>query len=261
MKKIRALIADDEKFARDGIVMLISKLSDVEVIATCCNGEEAINAINDFRPDLVFLDVQMPGMSGLDVIRTLPPAQMPLTIFVTAYDKHALQAFEVNAIDYLLKPFTDERFYAAIERAKNLLRTTDAKDRDEKLSTLLDYMSSHESRVQMPYLKKIMITEGGRIIFLSIEEIQWIEASDYYVMLHLSDKKHLIRETMATLESKLDPDQFVRIHRSSIVNINLIKELQPYGKEDYQVIMRDGRKLKMGRNWFKKLEQRLGRYS
>jgi two-component system LytT family response regulator len=259
MTSIRVLIVDDEKLARDGISLLLSTQRDMIVVGECSNGEEAVAAITALKPDIVFLDIQMPAINGFDVIKTLDPSVTPLIIFVTAYDKHALDAFDVNAIDYVLKPFTDERFYKALERARAQWKKTDILNQQEKLNALLQYVQ--KSDPAQAYVKKFMVTEAGRIIFLAVEEIQWIEAADYYVLLHLAEKSHLIRETMNALEEKLHPDLFVRIHRSSIVNINCIKELAPYGKEDYQVTLHNGRKLKMGRSWFKKLENKLGRYT
>jgi two-component system LytT family response regulator len=260
MSNIRVLIVDDEKLARDGISLLLSKQLDITVVGECNNGEEAVASITALQPDIVFLDIQMPAMNGFEVIKALHPSVTTLIIFVTAYDKHALDAFEVNAIDYLLKPFTDERFYKALERGRSQWKKADAVNQHEKLNALLQYVQQKSDPAQA-YVKKFMITEGGRIIFLPVEEIQWIEAADYYVLLHVAEKSHLIRETMNALEEKLHPDVFVRIHRSSIVNLNCIKELEPYGKEDYHVTLLNGRKLKMGRNWFKKLEKKLGRYT
>jgi two-component system LytT family response regulator len=260
MSEIQIVVVDDEKLAREGISLLLSKQSGVKVVGECSNGKDAIETITALQPDLVFLDVQMPLMNGFEVIKELNATQAPLFIFVTAYDKHALEAFEMNAVDYLLKPFTDERFFKALEKGKTELYKKDAVDQNKKLNALLTYVQNQQP-VPQTYLKRLMVKEGGRIIFLQTEEIRWIEAADYYVLLHFAGKSHLIRETMTSLEEKLHPDQFVRIHRSSIVNINWIKELQPYGKEDYQVVMLDGHKLKMGRNWFKKLENKLGRYT
>jgi len=257
MDEIRVIVVDDERIHREGISLLLSNCPGVCVIKECSQGEEAVVAILGMQPDIVFLDVQMPLMNGFDVIRVLPAASVPVIIFVTAFDKHALEAFEVNAVDYLLKPFTDERFFKALERGKLQLKKTN--DTNDGVVPLVQYL---QNKPFIPaYQKRMMVKDGGKIIFLQTEEIIWIEAADYYVVLHFADKSHVIREAMSNLELKLDPEQFVRIHRSSIVNISYIKELQPYGKEDYRVILRNNKQLKMGRSWLKKLESKLGRYS
>jgi two-component system LytT family response regulator len=258
MNEIKIIVVDDEKLAREGISLLLSSDEHVKVIKECINGEEAVQAITELKPDLIFLDVQMPHVNGFEVVRALRIDKIPAIIFVTAFDKHALEAFEVNAIDYLLKPFTDERFFKALERAKLQIRNTTAQKQNDTLAPLLNYLESKQ--LAPKYLKSLMVKEGGRIIFLQTSEIIWIEAADYYVILHLNGVSHVIRETLSYLEENLDPELFSRVHRSSIVNIKYIKEIQPYGKEDFQVLLLNGNKIKMGKSWLKKLESKSSRY-
>ena len=258
MSEIRTIVVDDEKLARDGISLLLSSDKQVKVIKKCGNGEEAVQSIINLKPDLIFLDVQMPLMNGFEVVRALPVDKLPVIIFVTAFDKHALEAFEVNAVDYLLKPFTDERFFKALERAKLQIGNLVAQKRNEGLAPLLSYLESKQ--LTPKYLKSLMVKEGGKIIFLQTNEIIWIEAADYYVILHLNGMSHVIRETLTYLEENLDLELFSRVHRSSIVNIKYIKEIQPYGKEDFQILLLNGSKIKMGKSWLEKLESKSSRY-
>jgi len=237
---IRTLIVDDEPHARTTLRLLTAKDSEIEIVGEAANGPETIDAIRALRPDLVFLDVQIPEKDGFEVLRELRGEGLPRIVFVTAYDQYALQAFEVNAVDYLLKPFDDKRFFVALNRVKEALRTNS----DEPGTRLAALLEAHEERTR---LRRVSIKSGGRIAFLGVEEIDWIEAADQYVELHVGPKTHLLRESMSSLESKLPPDMFCRIHRSTIVNVNRIKELHPQSSGDSVVVLEGGVELKLAR--------------
>jgi two-component system, LytTR family, response regulator len=252
VKKIRALIVDDEPLAREGIGMRLKQEPDVEVIGACKNGREAVTVILREVPDLVFLDIQMPRLDGFGVIEAVGAKQMPHVIFVTAYDEHALRAFEVSALDYLLKPIDGGRFSEALERARSRIRgeTLDAvSERLQKMMTALG--------VERKHLERLSIKSAGRITFLSVDEIDWIEAADNYVHVHAGRESHLLHATMSSLESRLDPNKFLRIHRSTIVNVGRIKELQPMFHGEYRIILKDGAQLTSGRSYRESLQKLL----
>ena len=248
--KIRALIVDDEPLARRRIKSLLAHDSSVDVIGECSDGYKAISSIKELTPDLVFLDVQMPAMDGFEVIKTIGPEQMPTVIFVTAYDHYALRAFEVSALDYLLKPFDRSRFQKTLDRAKTMIRRM---QNDQLLSLLGDLRREHE----VP--DRFIIKSGGRVVFLRVEEIDWMTAVGNYVRLQVGRDSHLMRETMTGMEAKLNSDRFMRIHRSTIVNLDRVKEVQPWAKGEYVVVMRDGTQLIMSRRYRQRLKERLNR--
>ncbi len=257
------LIVDDEPMAREGIRVLLKDDPEVEVVGECADGREAVQAIRDRAPDLVLLDVQMPEVDGLAVVEEVGVQNMPLVIFVTAFDKYALRAFDVAALDYLLKPYDDERFATAVNRAKNQLRRGEVGDLTRRLISLLEKQPGPRGAETAPtvdkYLHRIMLKTGGRVTFLRVEEIDWIEAEGDYVRLHAGGKRHLLRDTMKRLEEQLDPAQFVRTHRCTIVNLDRIKELHPFFHGDYLIVLRDGTELKLSRSRRRSLEDRLGR--
>ena len=250
--KIRALIVDDEPLARKRIRSLLAQDSSVDVIGECSDGYKAVSSISELTPDLVFLDVQMPAMDGFDVIKTIGPERMPTVIFVTAYDQYALKAFEVNALDYLLKPFNRSRFQKTLERAKAMIRQT-GNVNNQLLSLLGDLRREQE----IP--DRFIIKSSGRVVFLRIEEIDWMRTVGNYVRLQVGRDSHLMRETMNGMEAKLNPDRFMRIHRSTIVNLDRVKEVQPWAKGEYVVIMRDGTRLIMSRRYRERLNERLNK--
>ena len=254
--KIRALIVDDEPLARRRIKSLLAHDSSVEVIGECSDGYKAVSCISELTPDLVFLDVQMPAMDGFEVIKTIGPERMPTVIFVTAYDQYALKAFEVNALDYLLKPFDRSRFQKTLERAKSMIRRMQNGDVNNQLLSLLG-----ELRREHGILDRIIIRSGGRVVFLRVEEIDWMSTVGNYVRLHVGRDSHLMRETMTGMEAKLNPDRFMRIHRSTMVNLDRVKEVQPWAKGEYVVIMRDGTRLIMSRRYRERLNERLNKSS
>ncbi len=255
MKTIKTLVVDDEPLARERLTGLLQPLEDVDVVGQCRDGEEAILAIHDLAPDLVFLDIQMPGMSGFDVIDAIGTDRMPLVIFVTAYDQHALHAFEVRALDYLLKPFDRERFADALQRARRQLERDETGDISRRLLALVK-----DLRRDQPRAERLVVKSGGRLFFLRADEIDWVEAAGNYVRLHVGGTSHLLRETMTAMESRLDPERFFRIHRSRIVNVDRIQELQPWLNGEYAVMLRTGDRLTLSRGYREKLQERLGQF-
>jgi two-component system LytT family response regulator len=254
MKKIHTLVVDDEPLARERLTSLLSAEADIEVVGQCRDGEEAVTAIVDHTPDLVFLDVQMPAMNGFDVIDAVGPERMPLVIFVTAYDQHALKAFQVRALDYLLKPFDRERFEQALQRARAHIQRDDTGDIGRRLLALVK-----DLRRDKPKTDRLVVKSGGRLFFLRADEIDWIEAAGNYVRLHVGPASHLLRETMNAIEGRLDGEKFIRIHRSRIVNMERIQEMQPWLNGEYAILLRTGTRLTLSRGCREKLQERLGR--
>ena len=252
--RTRVLIADDEPLARERLRMLLAKEDGVEIAGECENGPAAVAAIQKLAPDLVFLDVQMPGATGFEVIENIGARRMPPVIFVTAYDRYALRAFDVHAIDYLLKPFDRERFQQALARARQLLERKDAGELERRLLALVQDLRSTPQRPE-----RFVIKSGGRVFFVRTDEIDWVEAAGNYVKLHVGADAHLLRETMNALEAQLDPDVFYRIHRCHIVNIERVKELQPWFNGEYVVFLRSGARLTLSRGYREKLQDRIGR--
>lgn len=235
---MKVAIVDDEPLARERIRTLLAHEADVEVVAECGEGRLAVEAVQALRPDLLFLDVQMPGMDGFDVLTALGVPRLPITIFVTAYDRYAIQAFEVNAVDYLLKPFSPKRLRAALDRARRELEKADGQEVGQRLVSMLEHIGGAKK-----YQRQLVVKQAGRIVFVRVEEIDWIEAEGNYVRLHAGGTSYLIRETMKGIETKLDPEQFVRIHRSTIVQADRIRELQPLFHGEHAVILRNGVRL------------------
>ena len=261
---IRALIVDDEPAARDAIRSLLAGDADIHIVGECADGRTALRAIASTAPELLFLDVQMPEMDGFTMLRQLDPARLPVVVFVTAFDQYALRAFDVHAADYLLKPFDDDRFRDAVSRAKQNVRAGQLGRLSEELRALLDGVmpgapASRTAAPGGPYLKRLVIKSGGRVTLLNVRDIDWIEAEGDYVKIHVAKAWHLLRETMKRLEAQFDPARFVRIHRSTIVNVERIKELQPYFRGEYVVILHDGKSLKLSRGYKEHLESVLGR--
>ncbi len=252
--KIRTLIVDDEPLARERIRTLLADESDIEIIGECANGLEAVAAIQSQKTDLVFLDVQMPELDGFGVLEKISAEKMPAIIFVTAYDQYALRAFEVHALDYLLKPFDRERFDQALRRARLQIQQATSGDLNQKLLALLE-----DLRAEKKWLERLVIKSGGRVFFLKIDEIDWIEAAGNYVRLHIQREAHLLRETIKNLETQLDPNKFLRISRSTIVRIDRIKELQPWFHGEYAIILQDGTQLTSSRGYREKLDELLGK--
>ena len=252
MKKVKTLIVDDEPLARERLASLLAAEQDIEIVGQCRDGEEAVTAIHDHSPDLVFLDVQMPHMNGFEVIEAIGLERMPLVIFVTAYDQHALRAFQVKALDYLLKPFDRERFIDALQRARKQIEREETGDLGRRLMALVK-----DLRKDQPRSDRLVVKSGGRLFFLRADEIDWIEAAGNYVRLHVGTTSHLLRETMNAIEARLDPEKFFRIHRCRIVNMERIQELQPWLNGEYAVLLRTGTRLTLSRGYREKLQDRL----
>ena len=251
---MRVMIVDDEPLARERLRQLLEKEADIEVVGESGDGRAALAAIDKQSPDLVFLDVQMPEVDGFGVVAGLKREEMPAIIFVTAYDRFALRAFEVHALDYLLKPFDRERFQTALQRARSHLNRDKTDDLRHRLTDLLA-----DLKPEPKTLGRLAIKTEGRVLFLKTDEIDWIEAADNYVILHAGKESPMHRETMAALESKLPPQKFMRISRSTIVNVERIKEMHPMFHGEYAIILQDGTKLTLSRGYREKLQQLLGK--
>jgi len=272
-RRLRVLVVDDERLPRQRLMRLLEEIPNTECAGECANGRSAVDAIESLMPDLVLLDVRMPGMGGLDVARSLT-GHVPFVIFVTAFDEYALSAFEVHAIDYLLKPVERERFVTAIERARILVSSTTAAQRHERLLALLQgeprLGTAGELReVQDPlgeapplpagepgsFPRRFLVKGDGQMYFVAVDDIDWIEAYGNYVRLHVGKSVHLIRETLGNIERKLDATRFARVHRSSIVNLDRVARMDLWGAGDYVVLLKDGTKLKLSRWYRSRIEQ------
>jgi len=252
--KWRTLIVDDELLARKKIRAFLQEHAEFQVVGECADGVQAVAAIGALRPDLLFLDVQIPGRNGFEVLDCIPDKAQPAVIFVTAFDKYAVRAFEVRALDYLLKPFNKARFANALKRFHERRTRVNGVDRKYELKAALQEIQ-RESRDS----ERILIKSGSRIIFLRKGLIEWVEAQGDYVKFHIGKESHLFRETMTAATEHLDPNRFVRIHRSRIVNLDHVREIRPLWGGDYSVLMRDGTELTMSRTYRTSLQTALGR--
>ena len=261
MDAIRVLIVDDEPAARNALRRLLKQDPEVVVVGEARHGREAVRALEQDGIDVVFLDIQMPDLDGFGVVGAVGAQHMPAIIFVTAFDRHALHAFDVHALDYLLKPFTDERFHEALERAKSTVRHGRLSDASRKLAALLAELGGDGTPTAPPggHINRLAVREGGLVNLLPVRDIDWVEAERDYVRVHVGPKAYVIRETTKHLEGQLDPVRFVRIHRSTIVNIERVRELQPMFKGEYVVVLQDGTALKLSRGYRDHLEAMLGR--
>jgi two-component system LytT family response regulator len=250
---IRTLIADDEPLARERLRTLLVRHTDIEIIGECANGADAIEAISELRPDLVLLDVEMPRMDGFAVLEALDPHKLPAVVFVSAHDQYAVKAFEAHALDYILKPFNEARVDRALHRVRSqLARAPGARAMDHRLVSLLEELRDRRRS------DRLVVKTGGRVVFLRTEDIDWVEASGNYVRLHVGNEAHLLRESMKNMERRLDPSTFVRIHRSAIVNVDRIRELEPWFHGEYIVILRDGTRLTSSRVFSDRLNALIG---
>lgn len=253
-RKIRVVVADDELLARKFIRRMLKQDPEVEIVAECGNGTEAVAVIRKEKPDLVFLDVQMPEMDGFAVLDAVKLDHLPEIIFTTAYESYAIRAFELHALDYLLKPFDQVRFKAALKYAKERFHSHEQEDKRLQIGTLLESI-----RAQQQYLDRVIIRADGRITFLQTREIDWLEADDKYVHLHTGKGTRMVRQTLSAMESQLDPKKFLRVHRSTMVNVDRIKELQPLFNGEHSLILEDGTRLTLSRKYKDKLFELLGR--
>ncbi|HEX2188757.1 MAG TPA: LytTR family DNA-binding domain-containing protein [Longimicrobiaceae bacterium] len=265
MVTMKVLVVDDEAMARRRMLRLLEEEDDVEVVGACGSGGEAVEAIRRLSPDLVLLDVQMPEMDGFSVIDAIGAEQMPAVIFITAYNEYAVKAFEVHALDYLLKPFTTDRFREALERAR-LPRTAQRQVSDTLLSLLEELRAEpHEVRRHLEpgnptYMEWFMVRTKTRVHLIHADTVDWIEADDNYVRLHAGKNTYLIREKISSLAARLDPRRFLRAHRSTIVNIDRIHHLQPWSSGDYLIVLNDGTELRLSRGQRAKLGAHIGEY-
>ncbi|HET8781216.1 MAG TPA: LytTR family DNA-binding domain-containing protein [Pyrinomonadaceae bacterium] len=251
--RIRALVVDDEPLARAMIREMLESDSEVEIVGECANGRDAVEVIKSAAPDIVFLDIQMPEIGGFEVLESFDANIQPYVIFVTAYDQYAVRAFEVHALDYLLKPFDRERFEGAWQRAKSQIKLDRTSRRDQDIIALLE-----ELKAGPRYLERLVIKNGGRVFFLHVQDVHCIEAEGNYVRVYDNQKGYLLRETISSLEEQLDPKQFLRIHRSAIVKIDRIKEMQPWFHGEYRIIMENGKQLALSRNYRSNLQEAVG---
>src|SRR5262249_8558990 len=254
---IKTLIVDDEPLARRNLRVLLEADPQIEIVGECGNGAEAVKAIKSVAPDLIFLDIQMPGMNGFDVLERVGATNIQAIIFVTAFDQFALRAFEFHALDYLLKPFDLIRFEKALRQAKEQIEQREISKLTNKLMALLEARENERERAQpKAYLHRVMIKLANRVVLLKVDEIDWVEADGNYAKLHVGQRSHLLREKMNDLEAQLNPDRFVRIHRSIIVNLDRVKELHPHFNGDYIVVLNDGTKLRLSRSRREHLQER-----
>jgi two-component system LytT family response regulator len=247
---IRTLIVDDEKLARDKLRRLLGKESDIDIIGECSCGTDTVEFINQKDPELVFLDIQMPELNGFEVLGKIKPEKMPTIVFVTAYDQYALDAFNVHALDYLTKPFDQDRLQTALGKVRNQLESSRQGVMDERLLSLLQAL-----RAEKEYPDRLVLKSSGKIYFVKTADVDWVEAAGNYVKIHAARKSHMLRETMTGIEKKLPPDKFLRIHRSSLVNIDSIRELNPLFSGDYLVTLQDDTELTLSRNYHDRLKQ------
>src|ERR1700733_2319456 len=258
--EIRGIIADDEQLARKKLRLLLNSDRRVEVVAECENGRQTVSAIRSFRPDMLLLDIQMPDMNGFEVLSELSSEEMPQVIFTSAYDQYAIRAFERRALDYLLKPFDQDRLHTSVERAIVEIR----KSKDQKFTNrVLELLSSVDSKRQVipEFDERLAIKSNGRVVFLNLDEIHWIEAAANYVRLNTGKDSCLFRETISRVSERLNPASFVRIHRSMIVNISQIKELIPVNSGEYVVVLHSGKELSCSRGYRANLRHLIGKNS
>ncbi|NOX82074.1 MAG: response regulator transcription factor [Alphaproteobacteria bacterium] len=259
--KMRVILVDDEPLALRGLKLRLEEFPEVEIIAECANGREAVKAIKAHTPDLVFLDIQMPGLDGFGVVRALIGGPAPLFVFVTAYDKFAIDAFEANALDYIVKPVDEERLKDALHRAREAKKSAAALGRESQLVELLASLSEDErDRIKelindpawtekQRFSERLSFKDGSKVVVLGADEIEWIDAAGDYMCIHAGGKTHIIRETMKALQQRLDPSRFQRVHRSAIVNVGRVKELHPHSNGEYFLILDNGQELKLSRSY------------
>jgi two-component system LytT family response regulator len=257
---IRTIISDDERLAREKLRILLASEPNIQLVAECQDGQQTLSALRTFRADLLLLDIQMPGMDGFQVLNELSPEEMPIVIFTSAYDQYAIRAFEAHALDYLLKPFDQGRLHHAIERARAELNKTQDRAITHRILDLLSQVKSE--MLPAPSSEgRLVIRAKGRVVFLNLSEIDWIEASANYVQLNVGKESHLYRETIGRISERLNPNHFVRVHRSTIVNVRKIKELIPVNSGEYIVVLKSGKELSCSRSYRSALESMIEKHS
>ncbi|MBV9403860.1 MAG: response regulator transcription factor [Acidobacteriaceae bacterium] len=250
---IKTVVADDEPLARDRIRRLIEADRDLEIVQECRNGTEVLNTLLSREVDLLLLDIHMPGLTGLDVVREMGTRKLPMIVFITAHDQYAISAFEVNAVDYLLKPIESVRFHEALRRVKERKQKNLSLTTDEKFASVLSALESVAGSAHSSYVPRFLVHSGSKDMFVPVDEIAWVEAADYYVCLHVAGKKHLLRESIKKLEGELDPKKFIRIHRSAIVSIDCVREIHREGRSEGWVLLSNGDRVRMSVNGWQKL--------
>jgi two-component system, LytTR family, response regulator len=251
---MRVIIADDEALARDKLRLMLESEPGIQVVAECQDGRETLRELEAYKPDLLLLDIKMPDLDGFEVLSQVSGEDMPMVVFTTAYDRHAVRAFEAHALDYLLKPFDHERLHQAVDRARaEMLKI---KDR-EATQRILNYLS--ETEKQFATGRRLIIKAGGRVVFLNFDEIDWVEAAANYVRIYVGKQGYLLRRGIGEIAERLDPKQFIRIHRSAIVNFQKIKELQPVNSGEYIVVLKDGKELSCSRGYRSGLQHLIDR--
>ena len=248
---LKTMIADDEPLARERLKMLVSTDPDIDIVAECRNGSEVVKELKAAKTDLLFLDIQMPGRNGFEVIEEIGPANMPITVFVTAHDEHAVNAFEVHALDYLVKPIERKRFEQTLARVKERVQLQEAFAAREQISSAVEALRQLASRPEQP--QRFLARNGNTASVVSVSDIEWIEAADYYVCLHAGGKRHLLRESIRALETKLDPNRFIRLHRSAIVNLDHVREIHRDGQAEGWVVLSTGARVRLNRSGWRKL--------
>jgi two-component system LytT family response regulator len=261
MRKIKTLVVDDEILSREGIALLLADDPEIEVIGVCADADTASEIILKEQPDILFLDIQMPGMNGFELLESLQVQKPPLVIFITAFDHFASLAFDVEAIDYIIKPFNNDRFYKAVAKVKKQLGQLSALEINDRLNNIISKLENTQAPGTTPspkYFERMMVKTGDRMFLVKVKDVDWFEAQDYYIAIHTGKETHLIRKTMTQLEGELDPSQFIRIHRSTIVNINKVKTISAHFNNESVVLLEDDTKLKMSQAYKAKLHQALG---
>lgn len=252
MNKIKTLIVDDEVLAREKLAIFLQDQEDFEIVDQCTNGMDALQSIRASYPDLLFLDIQMPEMDGMELLRNIDVQKIPCIILVTAYNDYALKAFEYHALDYLLKPFDRERFLMTIKRIKEQMLLHNQKNHNAQLLTYLK-----ESLPNKKYLEKVVVKDGGKIFFVKTKDIEWVESAGNYLKLHVGKNVHMVRESMNAFEQELNPEEFIRIHRSSLVNIEAIHNLESWGNTAFMITLNSGHKVQSGRSYHASIRQKL----
>jgi two-component system LytT family response regulator len=266
LNKIDTLIVDDEALARRGLKLRLDRYEDINVVGQCSNGREALSAIPELNPDLVFLDIQMPGMDGFDVVRQLQGDDMPMVVFATAFDQYAIKAFDVHAVDYILKPLDDDHLSRALQRVRDqLTQRNDASDKQRLLEVISDITGKAPSEMEKlledgvspakQYPEKIAIKDAGEITLVPLTDIEWVDAAGDYMCIHAAGQIHIMRTTMKQLESQLDPALFQRVHRSTLVNLNRVDKICSHINGEYNLVLKGGTRLKMSRSYKDKIQR------
>jgi two-component system LytT family response regulator len=253
---LRTMIADDEPLARERLRLLLASDADLNIVAECRNGSEVVTALKSKQMDLLFLDIQMPGKDGFDVIEEIGPANMPITVFVTAHNQHAVEAFEVHALDYLVKPIERKRLEETLARVKTRAQLEEAFAAREEIHSAVEALRNVTGRNPNP--QRFLARSGNASSVISVNEIEWIEAADYYVCLHAGGKRHLLRESIRALEAKLDANKFIRLHRSAIVNIDHVREIHRDGRTEGWVLLSTGDRVRLNKTGWRKLVALIG---